>query len=450
MSPRALSLVGLLLASCSLASAQDTPNTAQAQAEVNTIKTAAELFQTHTGRAAASLEELVTQPADLAGKWQGPYLAEGKLPTDPWGKAYSLVAQGDGRVRIYSLGSDGAAGGEGEARDVEGFLGTAGATVAPAEQSLSLTVSLASDKVAVGESAQLTVTLTNTGSAPVTLPQLAEDRQIVSFDVQIDDGKVFPFERITPSPYQTKLDWPSVTLEPGKSLKALTVPFPILTTGKLKITTHYGRKSSPQLTNRPKAVSAAPVVVEMIAAANGGDEARVKMTTTYGPIQFRFFPREALGTCLHFARLITEGGKSQGKGELRLPFFEGLGFHRVIAGFMVQAGCPLGNGLGDAGFSIPAEFALPGADGQYPEKLRHVPGRVSMAHSSGSDDSAGSQFFICTATPTHLDGKYTCFGEVTRGLDVAMTISEVDADQSNKPKSDVTIGAIRLVAVKSN
>lgn len=449
MSPRAFSLAGLLLASCALASAQDTPNTAQAEADVQALAGAAELFQTNTGRLPASVDELLTQPADVAGTWKGPYLEAGKASADPWGKPYALVAQADGRVRVYSLGADGAAGGEGEARDVERFVGKAAAPAAPAAQSLSLTASLASAKVAVGESALLTITLTNTGSAPVTLPKLAEDRQIVSFDVQIDEGRVFAFERITPSPYQTKLDWPSVTLEPGKSLEPLKVPFPILTTGKLKITAHYGRKAAPRLENRPSAVSAEPVVVEMVPTASGANEARVKLTTTYGPIQFRFYPREALGTCLHFARFITEGGQSQGKGEVRVPFYEGLTFHRVIPGFMVQGGCPLGNGLGDAGFAIPAEFAQPGADGQFPEKLRHVPGRVSMAHSS-SDDSAGSQFFICTATPTHLDGKYTCFGEVTRGLDVAMTISEVDADQSNKPKSDVNIGAIRLEAVKSN
>ena len=437
-------ICGLALAALALpAAAQDSANTTKAKADVAAVAEAVKLFRSHTGRAPASMAELTTQPADLAGKWQGPYEAP---QTDPWGKAYTLGASGDS-VKIVTLGSDGKAGGEGEAMDVSSVVASKAPVAGPVAQKLTLSASLESAKVEVGKLATLNVTLTNAGEAAITLPKLAEDRQLVSFDVQLDGGRTFPFEKITPSPFQTKLDWPTDKLEPGKSW-TLPVRFPALQTGKLTITTHFGRKAAPRLDPKPSHVQAAPVTLEMVATPSGADRISIRLTTSMGPIHMRLFPQDALGTSLHYARLIAVGAKSQGKGELRQPFYNGLNFHRVLAGFMIQGGCPLGNGLGDAGYSIPAEFAKPGADGLIPERLRHVPGRLSMARSS-HDDSAGTQFFICTATPTHLDGKYTCFGEVTRGLDVALTIAEVDADQSNKPKTDVTIDNIRLVPVKS-
>lgn len=424
--------------------AQDGSKTATAKSDVAAIGEAAKKFHGDTGRAPTSMAELAKQPADLAGKWKGPYQAP---QADPWGKPYTLGASGEG-VKVVTLGSDGKAGGEGEAMDVTSVISfKAGPAPAPAAQKLSLSASLESAKVEVGKLATLNVTLTNNGSAAVKLPKLAEDRQLVSFDVQLDGGRTFVFEKITPSPFQTKLDWPTATLEPGKSW-TLPVRFPALQVGKLTITAHYGRGAAPRLDPKPTPVKAAPVTLEMVATASGADRISIRLTTSMGPIHMRLFPADALGTSLHYARLIAVGAKSQGKGDLRQPFYNGLTFHRVMAGFMIQGGCPLGNGLGDAGYSIPAEFAKPGADGQIPERLRHVPGRLSMARSS-HDDSAGTQFFICTATPTHLDGKYTLFGEVTRGLDVAMTIAEVDADQSSKPKSDVTIDDIRIVPVKS-
>lgn len=427
------------------AAAQDAQKTTTAKADVAAIGEAAKKFHGDTGRAPASLAELATQPADLAGKWKGPYQAP---QNDPWGKPYVLGASGEG-VKIVTLGSDGKAGGEGEAMDVSSVISfKAGpAAPAPAEQKLTLSASLESAKVEVGQLATLNVTLTNEGSAAVKLPKLAEDRQLVSFEVQLDGGRTFVFEKITPSPFQTKLDWATATLEPGKSW-TLPVQFPALQVGKLAITAHYGRQPAPRLQPKPSHVKAAPVTLEMVATPSGADRISIRLTTSLGPIHMRLFPTDALGTSLHYARLILVGAKSQGKGDLREHFYDGLTFHRVMAGFMIQGGCPLGNGLGDAGYAIPAEFAKPGADGQIPERLRHVPGRLSMARSS-HDDSAGTQFFICTATPTHLDGKYTCFGEVTRGLDVAMTIAEVDADQSNKPKTDVTIDTMRIVPVKS-
>ncbi|MBL4849057.1 MAG: peptidylprolyl isomerase [Planctomycetes bacterium] len=439
---------GLLLAAVALpAMAQDSPEAkakvAKAQADQNAIMAGVKIFESDAGRSPKSLGQLLKQPADLAGNWKGPYLDD--LGNDPWGKAYTLEIKG-GKVQVTSLGSDGKPGGVGEAADI---LSTAPVFKASAEvkQSLALSATLKATTAEVGSLAILTVTLTNTGKTAVELPKLAEDRQLISFDVQLEGGRVFAFEKITPSPFTTKLDWETGSLKPGESWD-LEVPFPVLLTGKLTITTHYGRKAAPRLKAKPSHVTAKPVVLEMVATASGADTIAIKLSTSLGPIHMRLFPEEALGTSLHYARLILVGAKAQGKGEVRKPYYRGLKFHRVMPGFMIQGGCPLGNGLGDAGYSIPAEFAKPGSDGRIPEKLRHVPGKLSMARSS-HDDSAGTQFFICTATPTHLDGKYTCFGEVTRGLDVAMTIADVDADQSSKPKSDVMIDGIRIEAVKS-
>ncbi|RMG18750.1 MAG: peptidylprolyl isomerase [Planctomycetota bacterium] len=160
------------------------------------------------------------------------------------------------------------------------------------------------------------------------------------------------------------------------------------------------------------------------------------MLTSMGPVRFRLFAKEAPATCMHFVKLIREGGEVKGKH--RQPFYRGLTFHRVISGFMIQGGCPQGNGLGGPGYAIPAELAAKDAEGKVPEKLRHVTGRLSMARSSHYD-SAGSQFFVCVADSPNLDGEYTVFGEVARGLDVILSIAEVPTGAKDKPLEDVTI-----------
>ncbi|MGE0709294.1 MAG: peptidylprolyl isomerase [Planctomycetota bacterium] len=301
----------------------------------------------------------------------------------------------------------------------------------PAKLELALTAS--KPEVSVGALVTLTVTLKNVGVDPVTLPKLDEDRQLVSFDLQLNDGRVFAYERIHPNPYAAKLDWPTGELKPGESWTYET-HLPALCTGDLTVTAYYGRKTAPKLNPKPPVTASKPLKLKLVPAANGAERVRVRLITSLGPIDLRLFPEEALGTCCHFARLVIGQAK---------PFYKGLTFHRVIPNFMIQGGCPLGNGLGDGGYSIPAEFAQKGPDGKVPEKLRHVPGKLSMAHSS-HDDSAGTQFFITTATSPHLDGSYTCFGEVTRGMDVALTIAEVDTDQNNKPKEPVRIVGIRI------
>lgn len=120
-------------------------------------------------------------------------------------------------------------------------------------------------------------------------------------------------------------------------------------------------------------------------------------------------------------------------------FYDGLTFHRVIPGFMIQGGDPKGTGTGGPGYSIRGEFAANGVS----NPLRHTKGVLSMARTM-MPNSAGSQFFIMTSVSPHLDGQYAAFGKVTEGVDVAMSIAEVDRDHRDKPLTPVVIASVRV------
>ena len=121
-------------------------------------------------------------------------------------------------------------------------------------------------------------------------------------------------------------------------------------------------------------------------------------------MKLEMFPKEAPGTVANFRKLAEEG------------FYNGLTFHRVIPGFMIQGGCPQGTGTGGPGYTIPCEVE------QNPH--RHLRGSLSMAHRGRN--TGGSQFFICHAAQPHLDGQHTVFGQVTEGLDVVDRIKQGD------------------------
>ena len=122
-------------------------------------------------------------------------------------------------------------------------------------------------------------------------------------------------------------------------------------------------------------------------------------------------------------------------------FYDGLIFHRVIPGFMIQGGCPNGNGMGGPGYQIKGEFA--GA-GFRQNDLKHTTGVLSMARTM-APHSAGSQFFIMVAPAPHLDNQYAAFGQITEGADIAIDISRVQRNMMNdKPKKDVVIDSIRV------
>ena len=121
-------------------------------------------------------------------------------------------------------------------------------------------------------------------------------------------------------------------------------------------------------------------------------------------------------------------------------FYDGLTFHRVIPGFMIQGGCPKGNGTGGPGYHIKGEFSANGVKND----LKHTRGVLSMARAA-QPDSAGSQFFIMHADAPHLDGQYAAFGKVIEGLEVVDRIASVRTDYADNPLTPVIISSIREI-----
>ena len=139
------------------------------------------------------------------------------------------------------------------------------------------------------------------------------------------------------------------------------------------------------------------------------------------------YPEIAPITVANFEKLANEG------------FYDGLTFHRVIPGFMIQGGCPLGNGTGGPGYSIKGEFAANGVNND----LRHTRGVLSMARAM-DPDSAGSQFFIMVEDAPHLDGQYAAFGKITEGIEVVDKIAETATDFQDCPLEPQVIESIRM------
>mgnify|MGYP002512820625 CR=1 FL=1 len=146
-----------------------------------------------------------------------------------------------------------------------------------------------------------------------------------------------------------------------------------------------------------------------------------------GVIKAELYPEVAPNTVNNFISLVKKG------------FYDGLIFHRVISGFMIQGGCPEGTGTGGPGYSIKGEFAQNG----FPNDLKHEPGVLSMARSM-SPDSAGSQFFIMHKKAPHLDGAYAAFGKVTEGMDIVDKIADVRTDYSDRPMKEQKIQSMTV------
>ena len=147
-------------------------------------------------------------------------------------------------------------------------------------------------------------------------------------------------------------------------------------------------------------------------------------------IKVELYPDVAPNTVNNFISLVKKG------------FYNGLCFHRVIEGFMIQGGDPKGNGTGGPGYTIRGEFSKNG----FKNDLKHKRGVISMARSM-MPNSAGSQFFIMHADAPHLDGQYAAFGQVIDGMDVIDKIAEVNVDYNDKPLRDQ---AIKTVTVDTN
>ena len=145
---------------------------------------------------------------------------------------------------------------------------------------------------------------------------------------------------------------------------------------------------------------------------------QIELNTSLGRISLDLLPDVAPGHCRNLIGLVKIG------------FYNGLTFHRVIRGFMIQGGCPLGTGTGDAGYKIDAEF----------NETSHEPGVLSMARAN-DPNSAGSQFFICLEHTPHLDGQYTAFGRTSDAdsLGTVHKIGAVSTGANDRPTQDVTI-----------
>ena len=144
-------------------------------------------------------------------------------------------------------------------------------------------------------------------------------------------------------------------------------------------------------------------------------------------IKIELDPSAAPITCENFEKLVGDG------------FYDGLTFHRVISGFMIQGGCPLGTGTGGPGHTIKGEFKSNGID----NPIKHTRGVISMARSM-MPNSAGSQFFIMHKDSPHLDGQYAAFGRVVEGIEVVDEIAAVATDFSDKPLDPVVIKKVTI------
>ena len=144
-------------------------------------------------------------------------------------------------------------------------------------------------------------------------------------------------------------------------------------------------------------------------------------------IKAELYPETAPNTVNNFISLINRN------------FYDGLIFHRVISGFMIQGGDPEGSGMGGPGYGIKGEFAQNGVSND----LKHTEGVLSMARSM-HPDSAGSQFFIMHQTSPHLDGAYAAFGKVIEGMDAVNRIAETATDYSDRPREDQVMKSVTV------
>jgi cyclophilin family peptidyl-prolyl cis-trans isomerase len=146
------------------------------------------------------------------------------------------------------------------------------------------------------------------------------------------------------------------------------------------------------------------------------------LETTLGTIKLELFAEQTPITVQNFIKLSKNG------------FYNGLIFHRVIDGFMIQGGCPHNNGTGGPGYTIKDEFV--------PSLKHNSPGILSMANAG--PNTGGSQFFITLAPTPWLDGKHTIFGKVVEGMDVVRTIGKSQTDASNRPVKEVRIKSVQI------
>ena len=275
---------------------------------------------------------------------------------------------------------------------------------------------------------EVTLTASLTGLEPLgkqgrDIVELTFDHKSISFELHDPDsaqaGTRFHYLRYHPSVYpQEQRPQEHVHIAPGKT-ETLPTTMLAVKTGKLSIRAIY---NGLERERDAPAIYSPPVTLE-VTPREGKSNLCVRMETSLGTVVGRLWPADALGTVINFATLV------------RQKSYDGLSFHRVIGparvpptGFMIQGGCPKGDGTAGPGWTIPEEF----------NDRAHQPGVFSMARSR-HPDSAGCQFFICLSNLKQLDGQYTTFGNTLEGLDVVRAIGAVETDDSDRPKTPVRI-----------
>ncbi|MFY2561928.1 peptidylprolyl isomerase [Corallococcus terminator] len=176
----------------------------------------------------------------------------------------------------------------------------------------------------------------------------------------------------------------------------------------------------------------------MMEEARAGNDLYATFDTTQGQIVVKLFPKDAPDSVASFVGLATgelEFTDPKTQEKTKRPFYDGTVFHRVIDGFMVQGGCPLGSGRGNPGFNVKDEF-------QSGRKFDKV-GLLAMAN-IGRPHTNGSQFFLTTSLPTYLNNKHTIFGEVVKGYDIVEKISKVARDGDDRPRTPVTVSKLTI------
>ncbi|MBC2712367.1 MAG: peptidylprolyl isomerase [Desulfosarcina sp.] len=160
------------------------------------------------------------------------------------------------------------------------------------------------------------------------------------------------------------------------------------------------------------------------------DRATAVFQTNLGTFEAELYAKECPETVWSFINLV-EGRQETPRGG---NYYDGLGFHRVIEGFVIQGGCPFGNGTGGPGYQFQDEF--------HPDLRHDGPGMLSMANAGPGTN--GSQFFVTLAPTPHLDDRHSVFGKVTEGLDVVMKIGSVATGSMDKPKEPVTMEKVTI------
>jgi len=306
----------------------------------------------------------------------------------------------------------------------------------PPTLSTSLKVGITSPQteVVIGDWIRIDLTITNTTTADMRVIKPTIDIDSVSFlikNIPLNPQEKewgFTYSIITPSVYEHKKDnMEKITILAGATSKTnFKIPALALASWQIKASYQGG----------PEIVSSEPLDIKIVPPKSEKPDEVIKdgeliatIETSKGDMSCRFFFRDAPNTVLSFVRLAKES------------FYDNLIFHRIIKDFMIQGGDPKGTGNGGPGYSIKAEF----------NKNKHIKGVLSMARSSQDpptpldNDSAGSQFFICHGSPSHLDGKYTAFGQLLEGISVLDAIGSVKTGANNRPVQNVTIKKISIV-----